>query len=70
MSHLLDVLWLDVDGHGTHNARWRWTCRRLEADRTRVRHPHVQLTQRVRVLRIVHAADVDDDNNACSRHVC
>jgi len=49
-DHLLDVLGLDVDGHGAQHAARRRTRRRLEADWTRVCHAYVQLPQRVRVL--------------------
>jgi len=49
-DHLLDVLRLHVDGHRAHDAARRRARRRLEAHRARVRHAHVQLPQRLRVL--------------------
>ena len=55
LDDLLDVFWLDVDRHCTDDTAWRWTRCRLEPYWTRVRHTHVQLPQRFRILHNTHS---------------
>ena len=51
LDHLLDVFRFHVDRHGPDDRSGRRVRTRLESDRARTVHTHVQFRQGVRILR-------------------